>query len=68
MGMMYWEGVGVKKNLIRAYALLDLAGRDGHAQALNIRDEIATEMTEEQEKQAKEVASKWQQGKPITIS
>jgi len=67
MGMMYKEGVGVSQDLIVAYALLDLATRDGHGEARKAQREVEVNLDESQLAEAKALAEQWKQAQPITI-
>jgi hypothetical protein len=67
MGMMYKEGKGVKQDYKLAYALLDVATRDGHGGASKMKKEIEFNLAEKELIEAQKLASQWEQGKPIII-
>jgi TPR repeat protein len=59
---MYAMGWGVPKDWVLAYALLYLAAEKGDTHATLIRGRIVTEMTPEQIREGKAIASQWKVG------
>ncbi len=55
----YLTGSGVDSDLVRAYALYDLAASKGHQNATRARDLIARQMSEEQLGQAVDLSASW---------
>ena len=55
----YLSGSGVDSDLVRAYALYDLAASKGHQNATRARDLIARQMSEEQLGQALDLSANW---------
>ncbi|BDZ73801.1 hypothetical protein GCM10025856_15200 [Methylophaga marina] len=59
LGLMSFNGDGEEKNLIEAYKWFDLAASSGHEDAHYYRSAVAAMLTEEQKKQASQLAQKW---------
>ena len=55
----YLSGSGVDSDLVRAYALYDLAAGKGHQNATKARDLIAGQMSGEQLSQAIDLSASW---------
>ena len=55
----YLSGSGVDSDLVRAYALYDLAASKGHQNATRARDLIAGQMSGEQLSQAIDLSASW---------
>ena len=62
---MYEHGEGVKKNLVLAHMLYNLAAVNGEKTAKDNRDGITSQLTPAQLNEAKELASKWVKGQPL---
>ncbi|HEV2562353.1 MAG TPA: tetratricopeptide repeat protein [Rhizomicrobium sp.] len=56
LGAMYYLGEGIVQDYVRAHMWLNLAAAQGNADALKLRDTIASEMTPAQIAQAQEMA------------
>ncbi len=65
LGVMYEHGEGVKKNLVLAHMLYNLAAVNGEKTAKDNRDGITSQLTPAQLNEAKELASKWVKGQPL---
>ena len=48
LGFMYYEGLGVEKDLIAAYKWLTVSGDQGEITAVKMRDEVEDRMNPEQ--------------------
>ena len=62
LASMYQEGKGVTRDVVLAYLLFDLAGRNGHADALNGRHAVAKKMSPVQVQEARSLADAWKRG------
>lgn len=67
LAQLYRDGRGVPKNAVIAYALYDVASRDGHVAATRERDALITQMSAEHIAQGKLLAAQWQKAAPIKI-
>jgi TPR repeat protein len=68
LAQLYRDGRGVEKDIAIAYALFDVAGRDGHQAALKERDALMATAKAEQIAQGKLIASQWEKAMPIKVS
>jgi peptidoglycan hydrolase-like protein with peptidoglycan-binding domain len=59
IGLMYRDGLGVRKDLIRAYMWFDLAARRNQYGAAQLRDELARQMLPWQVDEARKMAAGW---------
>lgn len=59
VGLMYRDGVGVRKDDIRAYMWFELAARRGQYGAADLRDELAQRMPAWQIAEARKMAAAW---------
>ncbi|MFP4079619.1 MAG: tetratricopeptide repeat protein [Ectothiorhodospira sp.] len=62
LGVLYANGRGVPQDWVRAYMWSDLAAAQGYDLARDNRDRFATHMTEQQVRQAREMAQAWTPG------
>jgi peptidoglycan hydrolase-like protein with peptidoglycan-binding domain len=60
VGLMYRDGLGVRKDAIRAYMWFDLAAQRGQYGAAGLRDELAQRMPPWQVDEAKHMVAGWQ--------
>src|SRR5262245_52074662 len=61
VGLMYRDGLGVRKDLIRAYMWFDLAAQRNQYGAAQLRDEVAQQMLPWQVDEAKKMVAGWPQ-------
>src|SRR5215470_4742780 len=61
VGLMYRDGLGVRKDLIRAYMWFDLAAQRNQYGAAQLRDEVAQQMLSWQLDEAKKMVAAWPQ-------
>jgi TPR repeat protein len=61
LGVCYGNGEGVAQDTAQAYLWLSLAAAGGYEEALTARDEIATMLSPEIQKQTQEAARKLQE-------
>src|SRR5215475_3187607 len=61
VGLMYRDGLGVRKDLIRAYMWFDLAAQRNQYGAAGLRDDLAHQMLPWQVEEAKKMAAAWPQ-------
>ncbi len=59
LGLMYYEGQGVAKDLVAAHMWINLAAVNGDANVLKLRGIVAKEMTPTQLAEAQKLASEW---------
>jgi hypothetical protein len=59
LGKIYLNGVGVIKDIIKAYKWLDIAGNNGQQDAKKLRDCIEKEMTSAQITDAQKLKKEW---------
>lgn len=64
MGLLYRDGVAVKKDAKLAYMWLDLAGKQDHIGAQQAREELAKKMRAEDIAAAKLLVASWQPVQP----
>lgn len=65
LAFLYQEGKGVDKDLVLAYMLYGMAGKNGNVGALKSRNAVAEKMTPAQIKEANDLLSKWKKGSPL---
>ena len=68
MGLMYRDGLGVRKDLIRAYMWFDLAAQRNQYGAAQLRDEVAQQMMPWQVDEAKKMVAAWPQPQEQTYA
>jgi peptidoglycan hydrolase-like protein with peptidoglycan-binding domain len=61
VGLMYRDGLGVRKDLIRAYMWFDLAAQRNQYGAAQLRDELTQQMPPWQVDEAKKMVAAWPQ-------
>src|SRR5215470_17773571 len=61
VGLMYRDGLGVRKDLIRAYMWFDLAAQRNQYGAAQLRDQVAQQMLPWQIDEAKKMVAAWPQ-------
>jgi peptidoglycan hydrolase-like protein with peptidoglycan-binding domain len=61
VGLMYRDGLGVRKDLIRSYMWFDLAAQRNQYGAADLRDELARQMQPWQVDEAKKMVAAWPQ-------
>ena len=59
LGLMYWEGKGVEKDLKRAYYWLAVAVEQGDDEAPGHLKRVATDMSPDEVKEADTKAKEW---------
>ncbi|MGL4916319.1 MAG: tetratricopeptide repeat protein, partial [Aeromonas allosaccharophila] len=59
MGTLREEGLGAPRNRMHAYSWLSLAATEGMPEAVKARDELETEMTQQEVKQAQKLSEHW---------
>ena len=59
LGVLYYRGEGIHRDLIQAFMWLTLSGSQGLLQALEFRNVVALEMTADQVALAKQMARHW---------
>src|SRR3954453_788053 len=64
LGMMYASGRDVPVDLITAHKWFNIAATKGHAEAIQLRREIAAEMSDAQIGQAQRAARDWLKANP----
>ncbi len=60
LGIMYNTGKGVEKNCVNAHKWLNLAAASGLTKALESRDDVAVNMTNQQIIDAQKLANEWE--------
>jgi TPR repeat protein len=60
LGMMYALGKGAEPNLIRANQWVTLAAEQGHPQAVQARDQLATKLTSAERAESEKLIKEWQ--------
>jgi peptidoglycan hydrolase-like protein with peptidoglycan-binding domain len=68
MGLMYRDGLGVRKDLIRAYMWFDLGAQRNQYGAAQLRDEVAQQMQPWQLDEAKKMVAAWPQPQEQTYA
>jgi peptidoglycan hydrolase-like protein with peptidoglycan-binding domain len=68
VGLMYRDGLGVQKDLIRAYMWFDLAAQRNQYGAAQLRDEVAQQMLPWQVDEAKKMVAAWPQPQEQTYA
>src|SRR5262245_56310505 len=61
IGLMYRDGLGVRKDVIRAYMWFDLAAQRNQYGAAELRDQLAQQMLPWQLDEAKKMVAAWPQ-------
>ena len=64
LGMLYNNGQGVIPDGIRAHQWLDLAAASGYAGAKPALAAVAAQLTEDERKQAQQLANQWRSAHP----
>ena len=64
LGMMYASGREVPIDLVTAHKWFNIAAMKGHAEAAQLRREVAAEMTDAEIGQAQRTARDWLKGHP----
>ncbi len=59
LGYMYWKGLGVRQDYVKAHMWYNLAASEGHRDARKHRDRVAAQMTPSQITKAKRRARPW---------
>ena len=59
LGRMYNEGRRVPQDLIKAHMWWNLAGAHGEREAVNLREYVATKMTQDEIVEAQKLAGEW---------
>jgi len=59
MGTLREEGSGAPHNRVHAYAWFSLVATEGMLEAVKARDELETEMTKQEVKQAQKLSEHW---------
>jgi TPR repeat protein len=67
LGMMHSSGREVPVDLVTAHKWFNIAARKGHAEAAQLRREIATEMADAQIGQAQRAARDWLKTHPEPV-
>lgn len=62
LGVMNREGHGVPQNRVRAHMWFDLAAQQGNPSARSHLEQLASELSEEQIAEARELAAQWKPG------
>ncbi len=68
VGLLYRDGLGVRKDLIRAYMWFDLAAQRNQYGAADLRDEVAQQMLPWQVDEAKKMVAAWPQPQDQTYA
>ena len=68
IGLMYRDGLGVRKDQIRAYMWFDLAAQRNQYGAAQLRDELAQQMLPWQVDEAKKMVAAWPQPQEQTYA
>jgi peptidoglycan hydrolase-like protein with peptidoglycan-binding domain len=68
VGLMYRDGLGVRKDQIRAYMWFDLAAQRNQYGAAQLRDELAQQMLPWQVDEAKKMVAAWPQPQAQTYA
>ncbi len=68
VGLMYRDGLGVRKDLIRAYMWFDLAAKRNQYGAADLRDQLAQRMLPWQVDEAKKMVAAWPQPQEQTYA
>lgn len=55
LGLMFFHGEGVSVNRVQAYIVLKMASVNGDAEALDSADEVAAQMSQEEQSEASQV-------------
>jgi TPR repeat protein len=67
LGMMYASGREVAVDLVTAHKWFNIAAMKGHAEAANMRREIAAEMRDAEIGQAQRAARDWLKAHPVPV-
>ena len=62
LGVMYCNGDGVSRDLVKAYMWADLAIKAGESEAFNLRRFVEKQMTSAQIKDAQRLSGEWKPG------
>jgi len=65
LGIMLWDGRLLPKDAVLGYALFHLSAARGNKLAVKHRDTAVKELTSEQIKEGKAIASQWKVGQPF---
>src|SRR5215813_14855710 len=68
VGLMYRDGLGVRKDLVRAYMWFDLAAQRNQYGAAQLRDDVARQMLPWQVDEAKKMVAAWPQPQEQTYA
>jgi hypothetical protein len=68
LGMMYASGRDVPVDLVTAHKWFNIAATKGHAEAIQLRREIAAEMSDAQIGQAQRAARDWLKANPEPVA
>lgn len=60
LGMMYYHGKGVMKNLVEAFAWMDVGSSSGDPYVMNERDKVAAMLSEEQLAEARALSARYE--------
>ncbi len=64
LGVMYFQGMGVPRDFVQAHLWLNLAASQGYKDAIELRDQVASQMTSAQLTEARSLKREWLEKPP----